>query len=609
MREWRFLWRMAGHQRRRMVLGVALGLATGVAAVGLMAVAGGLLALCTVTGLAAAGTWNPAVGQLSAGIRFFAIGRTLGRYGERVITHDATLRIGGRLRAWFLARLARRAPVGPGGPERLRGGDLLDRLVADVDALTGFYIRAASPLVWSLALVGLVAVFLAWATSSAHSVSLALVGAETGLLLVAVVGLPWLGGRWGRSLGPGVAAQGRRLRVRLLESLQGRLELLVYNAAHLQVERLRSEGRAWIREQSSYSARVALLRGLSILVAGGGLVVVLWLGARAARTDGLAPTLVAASVLVVLTAFELVAPLATAAPDRERVREAADRVRSLLETPPQTPAPRKAATCPTDTTLRLEGVSFGYGHSDGHGDTYQESRIMPVIRDLDLTIPAGEHVALLGPSGAGKSTLAQLLVRLRDPDAGRITLGGVDLRDLAESDLRRLVTAVEQRPHLFTGTLRDNLKLGRPDASDDDLRNVLAQVALPPDDTRLPDGLDTWISGTGDPESPHHARRLSGGEARRVALARALLRDTPVLILDEPTEDLDPPTANRLLTSLLESGRERTLVLITHRRVVLERADRILLLESGKISEDGDHTTLVAADARYADLWRRVGRN
>jgi ATP-binding cassette subfamily C protein CydC len=227
--------------------------------------------------------------------------------------------------------------------------------------------------------------------------------------------------------------------------------------------------------------------------------------------------------------------------------------------------------------------------------------------DLDLGIPQGQHVAILGPSGAGKTTLVHLLTRLRDPDTGQVRLGGTDLRSLRESELRRQVTAVEQRTHLFSGTLRDNLRMGRPDADDDALRAVLARVRLPLSSASFPRGLDTWLSGTGDPSATDGSRRLSGGEARRIALARALLRDPPVLILDEPTEDLDPPTARRLLTDLLAARQGRTLVLITHRRVALRRVHRVLLLEQGRLVEQGSHEELLAAGGRYAARWSRLG--
>jgi ATP-binding cassette, subfamily C, bacterial CydC len=589
MRDWRFLWRTVGPQQRWMALGTLAAFAAGIATVGLMTVGGGLLAFCTLSGLATAGAWNPAVGRLSAGIRFFAIARTLGRYGERMVTHDATLRILARLRARFFAQLA---PLAPGGLGRLRSGDLLDRLVADVDALTGFYIRVAAPWTWSLALVAALGLFLAWVEPTLAAVS-------TGSLLVAVVALPWLGGRWGRDHGRAVAAGGRRLRVLLLEALQGRTELLIYGAAESRVAALRRVGHDWIQAQDRFSARTALLGSLSILVAGVGLALVLLAGTRAAQggASHLTPTLLAAAVLAVITAFEVVAPLAIASPERERVRDATARLRSVLEAPPPTPAPAEPAPCPEDTTLELEQVEFGY----------PDSAPQPILDRLDLTIPAGQHLAILGPSGAGKSTLVQLLTRLRDPDRGQIRLGGTDLRRLDESDLRRQITAVEQRPHLFGGSLRENLRLGRPDADDKVLIDVLKRVGLPLDATTLPDGLDTWLSGTGDPAVQTTARRLSGGEARRVALARALLREPPVLILDEPSEDLDPATAQRVLTTLLDDWRGRTLLLVTHHRRLLEQVDRVLLLEAGKIVEDGDHASLLATGGRYADLWHRLG--
>ena len=610
MREARLLWRIGGPQRRWMALGTGVGLLAGLATVGLLTVGGGLLALCALTGLSTPGLWNPAVGRFSAGIRFFAIGRTLGRYGERIFTHDATLRVLSRLRVWFFTRLAARAPGGL-EQERIRGGDLLERLVADVDALAAFYIRVASPWVWGVALVAILGAFLAWLDP-------ALALAATSVLLVgSVVGLPWLGGRWCRTRGRAVAAQGRQLRVRLLEALQGREELLVYGAAESHCERLRSEAHAWLRSQERFAARVALLQALGLVVAGLGLAATLALGALAAQREGLSPTALAAAVLAVITAFEVVSPLAATAPDRERVREATARLEAVVDAPPGTPPPAEPTLLPSSLEIQLQGVSFHYEDPASSADAplrpAAELRDGPAhsppaaLRGLDLRILQGQHVAILGPSGAGKTTLVHLLTRLRDPDAGQVRLGGTDLRSLCEAELRRQVTAVEQRAHLFSATLRDNLRLGRPDADDDALREVLARARLPLDPATFPQGLDTWLSGTGDPGAAAGARRLSGGEARRIALARALLRDPPVLILDEPTEDLDPPTARRLLTDLLAERQGRTLVLITHRRAALKRAHRVLLLERGRLVEQGSHEELLAAGGRYATRWRRLG--
>jgi ATP-binding cassette subfamily C protein CydC len=236
-------------------------------------------------------------------------------------------------------------------------------------------------------------------------------------------------------------------------------------------------------------------------------------------------------------------------------REAVRRIRVLADAPLPVPEPERPVSVPTGTEIVLQEVSFAYGPSH------------PVLERFNLTIPAGARVALTGPSGCGKSTLADLLLRFRSYE-GSIAIGGVELRDLAADDLQRLIAAMPQQPHLFNGTIRENILLARPEAAEDDLDQVLADVALTDWVTGLPEGLATRVGEGGS--------AVSGGEARRIALARALLKEAPIIILDEPTEGLDLATERKVVDRLHERLKGKTVLIITHRSACLALAGRVV---------------------------------
>ncbi|HSO18127.1 MAG TPA: ATP-binding cassette domain-containing protein, partial [Desulfosarcina sp.] len=268
-----------------------------------------------------------------------------------------------------------------------------------------------------------------------------------------------------------------------------------------------------------------------------------------------------------------------------RTREASRRLTDIVD---QAPPVRytDSTRIPAHNGICFDGVTFGY-----------EAESPPIFRDFNLRIGPGEHVALMGATGSGKSTLVNLLARFWDPQEGRILLGGQDIRDLGENVLRRSMTVVSQQPHLFSATLRENLRMACPEADESRLWAALRAARLEQFAAGLPHGLDTWIGEAG--------QTLSGGEARRLAAARAVLHDAPVWLLDEPTEGLDAANERLLMETLIALAARRTLLLITHRPVVLARMDRIAILEQGQIVEEGTHAALLAAGKRYAHLWRQ----
>lgn len=537
--------------RRRagwMALGAALAVAAMATGVALLGVAGGLVA-----GAATGVTLGVAVW-----LRTLALGRTAFRYLERVVTHEATFRVLADLRLWFFARAIPLAPARLGG---WRGGDLMARLVSDIDALDGLYLRLLTPsLVAALTAVGLVAVL------GGMSPLLAVVA--IGAMALAGLGVPALAERAGRRVGEVQVAAAARLRIATVDLVQGMADLAGNDALDRQATAI-AETEA-VHEAALHRQAVigALSAAATQTVAQLALVAVLlcWAALGPAVAGGGATAAVA--VLVTLAAFEAVAPLPMAWQLLGRTKAAARRVREVAEAAPLVidPSAGKRRPLPASTAVALEGVAFGYPGAD-----------RPALEYIDLGVPDGGRLGIAGPSGAGKSTLFGLLLRFYDPDAGCITLGGVDLRDLAVADLHARIGVLSQATAILAGSLRENLAIAVPDADDERLLDALRQAGLGEFVAGLPDGLDTWLGEAGV--------AVSGGEARRVALARVLLKDAPVLLLDEPTEGLDAETERAVLTALEPAMVGRTVIAISHRPAALEAMDRVVRLEAGRLIE------------------------
>ncbi|MFC8789600.1 thiol reductant ABC exporter subunit CydD [Streptomyces cinereoruber] len=553
---------MAGELKGRMALALLLGsLALG-SAVGLMAVSGWLISRASE---------QPPVLHLMMAVtatRAFGIGRAVFRYAERLVSHDAVLRMLADLRVSVYRRLER---IAPAGLRRTRRGDLLARLVQDVDALQDYWLRwllpAGAALVVGVGAVG----FTAWLLPEAGAVLA--VG-----LLVAGIAVPAAGGALARRAERRLAPARGSLATAVADLLRGCAELTVAGALRSRIEGTREADRDLTGIASRQAAATALGAGLSALVCGLTVAAAALVGVQAVRDGRLDGVSLAVVVLTPLAAFEAVTGLPLAVQYRQRVKHSAERVFEVLDAPVPVHEPHMPAAPPVGPfPLELSGVSARYAGQE-----------RPALTGFGLTLEAGRRVAVVGASGSGKTTLAQVLLRFLDVEHGMYRLGGVPARELEGDAVRRLVGLCAQDAHLFDSSVRENLRLAEVGADDGELREALRRARLLDWVDGLPAGLDTLVG--------EHGARLSGGQRQRLALARALLADFPVLVLDEPAEHLDLATADALTDDLLRATEGRTTVLITHRLHGLDAVDEVLVLDGGRTVQRGPYAELAAVD-------------
>ena len=558
---------LLGPYRFRVALAVLLGVATVAGNVGLLSTAAYVISAAAVVSYISLLTIPIYL------VRFFSVSRSFSRYFERLVSHDLTFRLLGNLRSWFYVRLT---PLAPALLEGYRSGDLLSRLVEDVEELENLYLRAVSPV-----LVAAVVWGLAFAVLYPFDPALAITVLV--FLAAAGVGAPLLVWALSRGLGRRQLELRSELYSRIVEGTQGVQDLLAFGRE----EEQRRQIEVLNRKLARIERRQALISGLhdssGDLLTNLAMLVALVLAIPLVAGGEVRGVYLAFLALVALGVFEAATPLGGAFQTIGRTTAAGERLFEVSDSEPTIRNPKSPLPVPEDFTLRFDNVSFRYGE----GDPFS-------LEDVSFALEPGRKVAVVGPSGSGKSTLANLILRFRDPQGGEIRLGGRSLSEYAQEDVRRLVSVVPQSTHVFNDTLRNNLLLADPEANDEALELALERARISSFIERLPDGLDTYVG--------EHGSRLSGGERRRLAVARALLKDAPLLVLDEPTANLDTVTELEVLASVWEAARDRAALLVTHRLVGMEEMHEILVMDAGRIVERGAHEQLLAAGGLYCRM-------
>lgn len=513
---------------------------------------------------------------LVAGVRFFGISRAAFRYGERYVTHHATLAILGKIRVWVYHSLAAQSP---GRLLSYHSGQLLSRLVNDVEALKDLYLRVLLP-PFTAFLIGLgAALFLGrfhWS----------LVVVFVLFYTTAALGVPWLV----RRLTGGKEKLDRareELNTLLADSLKGLTEITAFGREKLQIDKATGKGNAFARLQLRISTGNALTGTLTQLLANLAMVATLCLSVHLVSLGQFQGIWIAALTMGVLAAFEAVHGLSRFLPNLEENLAAGERVFKLVDAPLPPKKPDHDHRPSTGGEVTIRNLTFTYPGAD-----------RPVLKNIDFHLPAGGRLAIVGPSGAGKSTVAQLLLGFWDYREGSVLLDGKEVKAFSEDNLWSTIGLVSRQTYLFNATVRENLLLAKPDATEEELLEASERVQLLPHLASLPKGWDTLIGEGG--------WKLSGGQRQLVALARTFLKNPAILVLDEATEGLDPITEKQVLAAIKQLMKGRTTIMITHRLIGLEDMDEILVLNRGEIVERGTHEELSAQGGLYQSIyWQR----
>ncbi len=488
----------------------------------------------------------------SALVRGFSFIRILARYGERLSGHDATLRLLAELRGWLFARLFPRLPL---TDRSLRHGDLVSRLTSDVDALDTAFLVAIGPVIAALVIGGTLTGILAWLLLPAALLygicfALAVLAVPAGLVFVS------------RAAGHDVVTRAADARAAVLDGIDGHADLTVFGILDTAQNGFTETARR-LAQAKRRLATLAAAAGFAVQVlAGLALVGTLWLGLAAFTTGSIDGPVLAGLLLAVAGSFEATAVIVRSVSKLPTAMAAAERLTAIADAPPAVLDPPAPAALPGNTSLVLNDVTFGYGGP-------------PVLAGLDLIVTPGEHVAITGPSGSGKSSLLALLLRLADPQAGTITLGGTGLPSLAQADIHASMALLSQDSPLFHDTIRANLLIARPEADDAALWSALTSAGIERFVRALPLGLDTLVGEGG--------RTVSVGQARRLCLARVLLSPAGILLLDEPTTGLDRAAEVAFFETLHVAARGRTVIVVTHAAIPDGSVDRELVMRGGRL--------------------------
>lgn len=549
-------------------LGLVL-MITGLASsIGLLTTSGWFLAATAIAGLGTLFNFF----YPSASVRGLAIGRTLFRYFEKLVTHDATFRILAKLRVQVFEKII---PLSPGVLNRYRNSDLLNRLVSDVDTLDSLYLRLIAPFITAIFVILAMCIGLSFVNAP-----LAL-GLGVSLLLLVLV-IPTIFYQLGKKFGDKLVHSRALYRTQFLEFIQAQAELLLFNAEDKLKNNIAKTEANWQADQQKEANLSGFSTALSLFLNGLIIAAMLWFSSQAEfGNDEYRMAFIALFTFAALASFEILMPLGSAFLHIGQVIASAERVTDIIEQQPLVTFNGKAEFDQNATTLiEAKDLSFAYPERQNRA-----------LENLNLTIQKGKKVAILGKTGSGKSTLLQLLVRNYDANQGQLFLAGKPIADYAEDTLRSQFCFLTQRVHVFSDTLRQNLQFASAvNISDEKMIEVLNQVGL----GKLLEqeqGLDIWLGDGGRP--------LSGGEQRRLGLARILLNDAPILLLDEPTEGLDRETERQILRLILAHAENKTLIMVTHRLTAIEQFDELCVIDEAKLIEKGTYAELLQLEKGF----------
>ncbi|MDT9587448.1 MAG: cysteine/glutathione ABC transporter ATP-binding protein/permease CydC [Candidatus Arsenophonus melophagi] len=539
-----------------LTLGILLAIIAALANINLLTVSGWFLAETALSSIAGLYTFDYMLPAVC--VSCSAIIRIISRYTERLITHDATFRVLAKLRVFIFQKLF---PLTPGVIRRYGQGDILNRLIADVESLDHLYLRVLSPIFSALVITIVITLVL-----SRIDLQVALtLGA---IMLCLLIVLPFFFYKSGKSIGHDLTILRSKYRAYLINMIQAQAELTVSGALPRFRKTLTNLESIWLKRQQQQSHLTALLQSIMIFICGFTATLVLLMVTNGISEQHKSSPLIALFVFCTLASFEVIGPVAIAFQYLEEVVTSAHRLMELINQKPEVTFPVSNISTTDKVDIILQHVYFRYPRY-----------LQPTLHNICLTLHTGEHVALLGKTGCGKSTLLQLLTRAWDVSSGQIFINNQPIQLYSEQALRKLMAVVPQKTYIFSDTLRNNLLIAKDDASDVLLNKVLNQVGL--ESLIKNKGLDNWIGEGG--------RQLSGGEQRRLGIARALLYDAPVILLDEPTESLDVKTEKQILLELHLHCRHKTLLIITHRLRGLEKMDQIYIMDDGKIIDKASH--------------------
>ncbi len=572
------LLRLAWPVRNWMLLSALLGTATVISGIGLAATSAFLISRAAQ---------HPSEADLAlaiVGVRFFGIARGSLRYLERLVSHSAAFRLLADMRVWFYKALVPLAParlitLSSGAQQELRSGDLLRRAVSDVDILQNFYIRVLAP--------PLIATFVALFMSIFLGIFESIFGlVYLGIFLLASVVVPLLAHLAARRLGQDIIVARADLQSQLVDSVQGIADLIAFGQEQRQIASIQAMTKKLNTMQMAMAYIGGTQNGLSNFLMNATAWIMLFIAIPFVHSGQLNGIFLALLVLSALASFEIVLPLPGAFQQLGGNIKAASRLFEIVDAPPAVSNPQQPAPLLEDTTITIEHLNFRYAPAEPY-----------VLHDINVTLKKDQCLLLVGPSGSGKSTLIRLLLRFFDYQEGRIVLGDQELHNVRQEDLYKLVSVVEQDTYLFNTTIRENLMLARPEASEVEMIEAAQKAQLHDFVQTLSKGYDTRVGDQG--------LQLSGGERQRIAIARAFLKNTPIVLLDEPTVNLDALAEQGVLQAIQSLRQGRATLMITHRLIEMEMAAEILVLQDGCVAERGSHAALLEHEGVYWKMWKQ----